>query len=163
MTTDIATPQKTPESGTVVPLKAQDQQSKREQVTTFVRDHPLICVAGGLAAGVLMAAMLPRRTKHRIADRASHLAELVSAATVMLGQQAINRAEAAGEAVSGRASALAGRAERVGNSALGTAERWGEMASGKAARLMNSVDSDTRSVRDRIAGKAGEIRDRVRH
>lgn len=65
----------------------------------FVQEHPGITIAGGIAIGVIAAALLPRRSRKFVAEKSTAMADAVSAAGLMLYREAVDRAEAAGEGV----------------------------------------------------------------
>jgi outer membrane lipoprotein SlyB len=80
----------------VVPAEPEEQE---HPVTQFVKDHPVLTIAGGLAIGVVAAALFPKGNRRFVAEKTSALAGALSAASVALYREAAERAEAAGESV----------------------------------------------------------------
>ena len=132
-----------------VPVRA---DSPVKPVTDFVRDHPVLVLAGGLAAGVLAAAFIPRRNRTRIARGASHLAEVAAAAGLALGRQAWEKAESASSEVRRHGGSLAGKVEDLGGSARASA--------GKSYARAEKAASGTAR---RIADLAADIHARIKH
>lgn len=81
----------------------------------FVKEHPVMTVAGGLVIGALAAALIPRRNRAYVTKRTSALADAVTSASLAIASQALERAEAAGSEASDTAHRLANRANRMGN------------------------------------------------
>jgi len=156
-------------SDNIVHLKAKAETSAKS-ATDFVRDHPLMVVAGGIAVGLIAGALLPRGTGRAIAKRASSLAEIGAAAAVTLGTQALEKADSAkssglelgrqaldraetarstgadiGRQAWERAEAAAGsigkRGEAVASEALAAAGETGQRLVRKAAELAAKVRS----------------------
>lgn len=117
----------------------------------FVREHPVLVVAGGLAIGALAAALLPKGNRSRVLRRAVTLAEAASAASVLFGKQAWNKAEVAGQGIR----------ERGGVAARGL-ERLGEAASDRLHDALESAGAAGSKAGKRIADTAGEVRARLR-
>jgi hypothetical protein len=146
-------------SGNVVELPKQAASDPRNDVTAFVRDHPMLVVAGGVALGVVAAAMLPKGTTRRLARRAASLAEVAGAAGVLIGNRARDTAEAAGADLRERGEAVADRLEELGGTAAGRLGQFGGAASARIEKLIDPVES----AASRVAKKAAELRSRVRH
>ncbi|MEO1920644.1 MAG: hypothetical protein COW16_03335 [Sphingomonadales bacterium CG12_big_fil_rev_8_21_14_0_65_65_10] len=95
----------------------------------FAKQHPVLTVAGGLAAGVLIAALLKPKTARALGKRALSWGALAAEGALLYGNRALDSAgEAGAEAkdrigefggtVSDGASDLAREAERIGQAAL---------------------------------------------
>ncbi len=78
----------------------------REKAREYAREHPFVAVAGGLVAGVVLAAILPR--PRTIARGARHLSDEIAAAT----SAAVAAVSAAGRE---QLSHLNDEAERIGD------------------------------------------------
>lgn len=132
------------------------QPTAAETVTGFVREHPVLVVAGGLAAGILAAGLFPRRNRKRVKDSANHLAEMATAAVLPLMRQMLERAQDAGEDIRRQGEKLAGKAEGMGLAARDAAR---DTASRTAARAGTAATSTAR----RIVDIAADIQSRMRH
>jgi len=117
----------------------------------FVREHPVLVIAGGLAIGALAAALLPRGNRSKVIRRAVTLAEAASAAGVLLGKQAREHAGAAGQ----------GLRERGGEAARGL-ERLGEAAGERLHGVIESAGAAGSKAGKRITDTAGQVRKRLR-
>lgn len=83
-------------TGQVVALNAAKAEPRpSEKVVAFVKSHPVLVVAGGVAAGVLVSALLPRRLTRGVLSRGlskgAHLAEAAGAATALFGKEAAEK------------------------------------------------------------------------
>lgn len=65
-------------------------------IARFVHEHPGMTIAGGIALGVLAAALIPRRNRNFVTKKSSALADAVSSAGLILYREALERAEKAG-------------------------------------------------------------------
>lgn len=137
-------------------------QHRGKAVGDFVRDHPALVLAGGVAIGMLVSALIPKGTSRKIARRATGLAEAATAASVLLGKRVRDTAEATGSDLREHSGELAGRLEKLGGSA---ADRLGHLGSDAAARVEKLVtpveDAALRAGRS-VVRKASEIKARVR-
>lgn len=140
----------------VVPLQTAPKDPPHRKVAKFVQDHPVMTIAGGLAVGVLAAALIPKGNRAYIARRGSQWADAVGAATAALAQQALERAEAATSHVRNNADAFAERAGEIGHAAKGRIVRAGESATGKAQGLLGRARSQAESG-DTMASRASRI------
>lgn len=147
-------------SGNVVALPSAPKEKAHNKVADFVHEHPLMTVAGGLAVGALAAALLPKRNRAYIAKRTSLWADAISAASVAIAQQALQRAEAASSQVQNHADALAGHAEHLGQAAIGKVEKIGEAASDKAHSLLGRPRPEP-TLAEKIVAIAGELKDKL--
>lgn len=126
-------PAKTSEDGDPEAEEAQEQHP----IARFVHEHPGMTIAGGIAIGVLAAALLPKRNREFVTEKSSALADAVSAAGLMLYREALDRAETASDGI------------------RDITERFGPPGAGNAA----SDDGDDRSGRSDLAeGLASIIR-----
>jgi hypothetical protein len=146
----------TAEETNVVSLPAPPKDRPHRKVARFVHEHPVMTIAGGLAAGALAAAFIPKRNRAYIAKRTSAWADAVSAATVALAQQALEKAEAASSQVRNQADALAGRAGDIGQAARDSVERIGGAAADKAQRLLGRTQPEP-TLGERLVSRAGKI------
>lgn len=113
----------------VVTLPERKDEDTGKAVVDFVRDHPGIVVAGGLALGLVAGAMLaPRGTGRKLARRALSLAEVAGTASLALGRQARDRAEDAGESLRRQGEAIAAKAGKLAEPAEEAADNAGDAA-----------------------------------
>ena len=78
--------------------EAQGDHDERP-IAQFVHEHPGMAIAGGIALGVMVAALLPRRNREFVAEKSSAVADAVSTAGLMLYREALDRAGAAGDGI----------------------------------------------------------------
>ena len=97
-----------------------DGEVRSHAITRFVQEHPAIVVAGGVALGVLAAALVPRRNREFVAEKSSALLDGLGAAGLMLVREAIERAETAGE---GLRNGLGRMASATADEAKGQGDR----------------------------------------
>lgn len=106
-----------------------------EKAVSFVKRHPVLTVVGGVAVGVAISALIPRRASRKVSNRAFRWAEAGASAALALGHDAYDKAEDGGVYARRKASLFASRAEKVSEKALARAERLSERAVAKAERL----------------------------
>lgn len=145
-------------SGNVVKLPRQAQGDPQKTAVDFVRDHPGLAVAGGIALGVIAAALLPRGTGRKLARGAIGLAETFGSAGLLLGHQVREKAEATGSGLREQGSAAVERLERLGETASGRIGQIGETAAARMERLIDPVEN----AASKVVKKAAELRARVR-
>lgn len=149
-------------AATVGELPENPTQSRGKAVGEFVREHPALVLAGGVAIGVLVSALIPKGTSRKIARRATGLAEAATAASALLSKRVRDTAETAGTELREHGGELAERLEKLGDSA---ADRLGHLGSNAAARVEKLVtpveDAALRAGRS-VVRKASEIKARVR-
>lgn len=186
--TDSSTPPATstaPKGTNVVTLPAKAAQERPSaKVVAFVKRHPVITVAGGIAVGVAISALIPRRTSRKFFARAAGLAEAAGATGVVFGKQASDKAHDVGIEARKHASVLADRAEKIGDraavnfekygiaavtaaSALGRAtakkaSRFGDVAADTAHRLGDAAADRTVKVASRAEDLAHELKLRAK-
>lgn len=144
--------------GNVVELRQSDSQSAGKAVTAFVRDHPLLVVAGGVAIGAVVAALLPRGTSRKLALRAASLAEAASAAGVLIGSKARDGAEAAGAGLREQGGALADRLGDLSDSASERLGKFGDNAGARIEKLIDPVEHAASGLAKRASEKASALR-----
>lgn len=135
----------------VVALPRRNADNPARAVTDFVKEHPVLTVAGGVAVGVLVSALLPKGAARRAAGRAVTLAELAGAATAAFGRDAWDKAEDVGGELRERTAALGSAA----------AERAGRVREAAADRIAPAGDAASELVH-RIADAASDFAARVR-
>ncbi len=135
--TTPSTSNKAKSAGTnVVTLPAKTAQDRpSDKVIAFVKRHPVITVAGGIAIGVAVSALLPRRASRKLLGKAVDLAEVAGAASVVLGKQAGEKAHDVGIGARKQAHVLAGKAEKVGDLTVLNLEKYGLAAVAAASAL----------------------------
>ncbi|TCU61503.1 hypothetical protein EDF58_101825 [Novosphingobium sp. PhB57] len=142
--------------GKVVALKAaKAEQRPSEKVVAFVKSHPVLVVAGGLAAGALVSALLPRRMTRGVLSRGAHLAEAAGAATALLGKEAAEKAHDLSASARKKAGLVADSAEKNGELAAERLEKYG-MAALAAASALGRASA-------KRASEAGEVAARQAH
>ena len=155
----------------VVPLgPVPAEPTPSEKIIGFVRKHPVATVAGGIAIGVAISALLPRKSGRKLLGRAVNLAEAAGAASVMFGRETSEKAQGLGREAKNKAGELASRAgeagdataarlEKIGLAAMAAATALGK-ATTKRAEKIGHAASDTGH---HIADMAGDFRQRIRH
>ncbi|MFA9201764.1 MAG: hypothetical protein ACEQR8_11400 [Cypionkella sp.] len=106
-----------------------------ESATSFVKEHPITTVVGGLALGVLIASIVPgpgRRLRKKATARSAVLAGALADLAVTYGSQVLDSAEkAAGTGtrkLSDLGSAIGDSARSAGRGASTAAESAGDTA-----------------------------------
>lgn len=138
----------------VVTLHASRTGDAISSAAKVARDHPLLVVAGGIAVGAVVAALLPKRTKGRLSSSARHLAGIASTAGLALGREVIEKSSQAREAGRDIGRQALDRAEVVGLEL----RRHGETAKDHAEDALATA-GETGS---KLLRKASEIAGRVR-
>ena len=155
----------TNESTTSVPENANEAvhdiavRERGSAVTEFVRDHPVLVVAGGVAAGLLVGALIPRRTGKAIVKRSSKLADLIGAAAVSLGEDAAHRASSAGTQLRKGSHVVADKAEDWTAIALHGASVFAQSAAQNLSKLSEAAAERAEALGEVAAdqvGKAGQ-------
>lgn len=106
-----------------------------EKAISFVKRHPVLTVAGGLAVGLAVSALIPRSFSRRFAKRAFRYAEAGATAALAYGQNALDEAEHGGVVARKKARLIASRAEKLSERAAIRAEKLGAKAAARAERL----------------------------
>lgn len=158
-TTD-ATAITAPKTANVVALPAKTvEQRPSEKAIAFVKRHPVITVAGGIAIGVAVSALLPRRVSRKIASRSLDLAEAAGAASVVLGRKAGDKAHDLGVDARKQASKFAGKAEKAGDLAVLNLEKYGLAAVATASALGRATARRASRLGDAAADTANRLGD----
>ena len=116
----------------------------RDDATSFIKEHPITTIAGGIALGVLVASIVPgpgRRLRKQATKRGAVLAGVLADLAVNYGSQALDGA---------------GKAARSGQSRLGDiGETLSEAISDGARTLRREAGevSDSAGSLSRAAGK----------
>lgn len=152
-------------STNVVALPARPEPTPSEKAISFVKEHPVLTVAGGVAAGLLISALIPRSFSRKLAKRAYGLAEAGATAAAAFGHEAAEAAEDGGKIARKKASVIAHRAERLGEKAASKAERLGIAALGTASALghvaAERAERIGHSAADRAESLSGRASDRL--
>ncbi|WP_150124951.1 hypothetical protein [Tsuneonella mangrovi] len=124
----------------------------RDEATGFVKAHPFASVAGALAVGAVIAAILPgpgRRLRQKVTGRGAELAGVVAELGVAYGLQMLEKAS---EAARDGQDKLEDLGDSIGDGARRVRREAGYMASGasEAARILRREASKkaSRAVRD---------------
>lgn len=141
-----------------LPAKAAEQRPS-EKVIAFVKRHPVLTAAGGIAVGVAVSALLPRRFSRKLASRAVDLAEVAGSAGLVLGRKAGDKAHDLGIDARKQASKLAGRADKASELAILNLEKYGLAAVGAASALGRATARRASRLGDAAADTAGRIGD----
>jgi ElaB/YqjD/DUF883 family membrane-anchored ribosome-binding protein len=141
----VALPAKTPE------------QRPSDKAIAWVKKHPVLTIAGGIAVGAAVGALLPRRAGQRMANRAFELAEMAAATSMMFGREAADKAEEIGEGAKRKAGSLAHTAERLGDRAAHRVERAGSAALGTAGALAYSARNRAERLGDAAVDRASRV------
>lgn len=135
------------------------QEGPASNVAQFVRDHPGLVVAGGLALGLVAGGLLARGSGSKLAKRAVSLAEIAGTAGLAFGRDALERAEDAGGELRKQGGALAGKAGvglRKQRDAL--TDKAGQLAGPAEDALDTAHDAASRLLR-----KAFDLAGKLRH
>ncbi|MFC0203377.1 hypothetical protein [Novosphingobium soli] len=141
-----------------LPAKTGEQRPS-EKVIAFVKKHPVMTVAGGIAIGVAVSALLPRKASRRLLGKAVDLAEAAGAASAVFAHQAGDRAHDLGIDARKRASVFATKAEKVGDRALINLEKYGLAAVGAASALGRTTARRASRLSDAAADQANRLGD----
>lgn len=144
----------------VVALPTKEEPATPQaKVVAFVREHPVMTIAGGLAVGAVAAALVPRRNRRYVARQSSMLADAIAAASATIAQQALASLDTASTGVRRGASAVASRAESAGDAVADKASGAAHAAYDRAQALLRRKPAPT--LGERIAARAGEIAGRL--
>ncbi|MEW9853945.1 hypothetical protein [Novosphingobium sp. M1R2S20] len=161
-------------SNNVVTLPARSEpETSSEKALSFVKRHPVMTVAGGVALGFAISALIPRSYSRKLAKRAYRMAEAGTAAALALGKDALDRAEDGGAVARKKAGVLAHRAEDLGEramtkaeklsvAALGTASVWGHAAAERAEQLGHSAAERAENLGSRASERLSQLGDKAR-
>jgi hypothetical protein len=119
---------------------------RRDSAVAFVKEHPGLAIAGGIAVGILAAALLPRRPKTKLGRRSGKLGDAVSATAALLAREAVSRAEITGKGL-----------RRGGNRAAKRSEDLGEQAARSIGAFLTAFLSRA-GVRRKRFGRRREVR-----
>jgi hypothetical protein len=151
-----------PVTDNVVPLPSRLRDDPQAAVSDFVRDHPLLVVAGGIAVGMIVSSLLPKGTGRKLASRAVSLAEIAGAASMALGKDAWDKAETAGSAIGKRSGELAERAGELGKAGVERASTAGGAAADRIEKIATPATQAAADFAELVAEKAAEIANRFR-
>lgn len=143
----------------IVALSQPEQQPVHRKVASFVQEHPIATIAGGLAIGAIAAALIPRRNRKFIARKTSSWADAVTAASGAIAQQAISHIEAATSGARSQAHSLSDRAGAAGHSALDRAERVGYSSLERARALIDRIPDA--GISEKVTGGAEKLKRRL--
>jgi hypothetical protein len=162
MTTGEDTGQRAAGQTNVVMLSPKPEpESARDKASAFVREHPALTIAGGLAVGAVAAALIPRRNRRYVARQGSMLAEVIAAAGASIAQQALASFDTASTTVRDGAQSLAHRAEHAGEVAFEKADRARHAAMDRAQALLGRKMPEP-TLGERLAARAQAIAGRLR-
>lgn len=145
--------------GAVVPIRPTSEESPSRKVVAFVKRHPVLVVAGGIAAGALVSALLPRRVTRKAMTRTLELAEAAGGAAAIFGRNVSDKAHDFGIGAKREASHFADRAEKAGGAAAERLERYGLAALAAAGALGRA----TAERAEKVSDAAIKTADRLRH
>lgn len=161
----------TADANNVVPLAAKSPERRSsDTIIGFVRKHPVLTVAGGVAAGLAISAFLPRKAGRKLLGRAVGLAEAAGAASMMIGRETTGKARSLGHDAKDKAGVLASRAEKASEATAARLEKYGLAAIAAASALGRATARRAEKIGDaaaekghHLAEKASELKQRVRH
>lgn len=145
----------------VVPFRDSRAGHAIEDVASVVRDHPFLVIAGGIAVGALIAALLPKRstgTTARLSRGARHLAEIAGTAGLALGREVLEKGEHARETGRDLGRQAKNRAGQAGSQI----KRQGEAALDRAEDALGIASDASQKLLRKASDLAGEIAGRVR-
>lgn len=150
------------DAGNVVELHGSAREDTQKAVSDFVRDHPVLAIAGGVALGALVSALLPKGTGRKVAGGAVSLAKVAGTTGLVLGKHLRNSAEATGASLREHGGEFAGRLEKLGENASGRIGHFSTSAAAHVEKLITPVEQAASKAGRAAAQKAGELRSRVR-
>jgi len=153
------------ESSNVVPFRDSRAGHAIDDVASVVRDHPFLVIAGGIAVGVAIAALLPKRSNSatgRLSRGARHLAEAAGAASLALGREVLEKGSHAREAARDTGRDLGLMAKDRAAQAGTQLRRQGEAALDRAEDALGAAGDASQKLLRKATELAGEIRGRVR-
>lgn len=104
----------------------------RDRLSTVAREHPLLLIAGGLAVGVAISALIPRSPTRRLSRNAVGFIAMLAELGVNYSRQALEDSEGARQA--GRE-----KLAELGNTILDGATRLRDRASGKVSAIKGEL------------------------
>lgn len=125
----------------------------RDGATSFVKEHPITTVVGGLALGVLVASVVPgpgRRLRKQATARGAVLAGVLSDLALTYGSQFL---DSAGKATSAGKDKLGDLGETLGDGVRGLRREAGGAA--------DSAGSFTRDAGERAVNTLRSLRSRI--
>ncbi|EJU13948.1 hypothetical protein LH128_06147 [Sphingomonas sp. LH128] len=158
--TESSTPIAAGKGANVVALPAKiAEPTPSDKVIAFVKKHPVLTVAGGVAVGVAVSALLPRRVSRRIVARTLDLAEAAGTASVVLGRKVGDKAHDIGIDARKQASKFADSAEKASDLAILNLEKYGLAAVGAASALGRATARRASRLGDAAADTANRLGD----
>jgi hypothetical protein len=152
------------QANNVVPLPAPvKEQRPSEKVISFVKRHPVVTVAGAVAAGVAVSALLPGKPGHKtgrkLLGKALSAAESAGAATLMFGRDAGEKMQTLGAGTRKQATALAEKAEHAGHDTASRLEKYGLAALAAAGAFRRAAAKRAGELGDAASETATHIGD----
>lgn len=126
-----------------------------EKALSFVKEHPVLTIAGGLAAGLLISSLIPRRANRGLTKRALRFAEAGAAAALSFGQDTLDKAEDGGVLARKKAQVLGRQAEKLGGRAAARAETLTALAASRAEALGGKAVAKAERLGVAALGTAG--------
>lgn len=161
----------------VTMTKDEDRPSRK--VAAFVREHPFLMVAGGIAVGAAATALLPRPFRSKLVKRAVSLAELAGSAALAMRHDTEETAIEMGASAKRQARRLSKRSqklseraaaefENVSDRVVDRLEDLGAVAFDKAAEFSHDtmerashLGHDAAKGISRLTHKAERLRSRI--
>ncbi|MCT2400824.1 hypothetical protein [Novosphingobium mangrovi (ex Huang et al. 2023)] len=152
------------QANNVVPLPAVVPQPRpSDKVVSFVKRHPALTVAGAVAAGVAVSALLPRRmggkASRKMLGKALGAAEAAGAATMLFGREAGEKMQSLGLGARKQAADFADKAEDAGHRTASRIEKYGAAALAAAGALGRATARRTSDLGETASDKAARIGD----
>lgn len=124
----------------------------RDDATSFIREHPITTIAGGIAIGVLVAAIVPgpgRRLRKQATRRGAVLAGVLTDLAVNYGSQALDGAGKAARSGQSRLGDIGeALSEAISDGARTLRREAGEVSDGAGSLSRSAGKRATRSLRD---------------
>lgn len=132
-----------------------------DKVIAFVKRHPTLTIAGALAAGLAISAVVPR--SRRVMGKALRAAEAAGSATAIFGREAGEKAHSEasylGRGARKEASRLANRAEKAGDRTLVALEKYGLGALAAASALGRAAAERASTLGEAASDTAAKVGD----
>jgi hypothetical protein len=126
-----------------------------ERALSFIKEHPVLTVAGGVAVGLAISALIPRSFSRKFATRAFRAAEAGAAAALSFGGDVLDKGEDGSALARKKAKVLAGQAGKLGNKAATRAEKLSEKAFARAEKLSDRAVARAERLGVAMLGTAG--------
>lgn len=150
-----------------VPATRLPEGDPPEQFSSLIGEYPGLAIAAGLGLGLLAGALLPRSAGRKLARGAFFLATTGGELGLVLGKQALQKADGATresrEKIGETVVEAAHRAADVGRDVTRKAGDAGQRAGAEAQRLAGDASGRARDIGLGLAKMAIDAASRLRH